>query len=230
MVGTPGLGGGDASLAPHRTTSVARPDACARGALLGASLLDEAAGEYGRARSEVEEALAIAQASGDREREQAALTRLGSLLAALGRQAEGRTRCEEALTLARELGDRNVSSALNNLAAVVFAQNDFAGARVLWEESLSLRRRAGAQLSLANVLLSLAWLEIHDLDYEQAVGYLDEALAIARDAAAPLLTAFERTGANGCERSLAFAMQKVVGSSPIIRSPESPANRGFSVA
>jgi hypothetical protein len=88
----------------------------------------------------------------------------------------------------------------------------------------------GAQLSLANVLLSLAWLEIHDLDYEQAVGYLDEALAIARDAAAPLLTAFERTGANGCERSLAFAMQKVVGSSPIIRSPESPANRGFSVA
>jgi hypothetical protein len=35
---------------------------------------------------------------------------------------------------------------------------------------------------------------------------------------------FERTDANGCERSRAFAMQKVVGSSPIIRS-ESPANR-----
>ena len=30
--------------------------------------------------------------------------------------------------------------------------------------------------------------------------------------------AFERTGANGSERSLALAMQKVVGSSPIIRS------------
>ena len=29
---------------------------------------------------------------------------------------------------------------------------------------------------------------------------------------------FERTGANGSERSPAFAMQKVVGSSPIIRS------------
>jgi hypothetical protein len=35
---------------------------------------------------------------------------------------------------------------------------------------------------------------------------------------------FERTGANGCERSRAFAMQKVVGSSPIIRS-ERPANQ-----
>jgi hypothetical protein len=35
---------------------------------------------------------------------------------------------------------------------------------------------------------------------------------------------FGRTEENGRERSLAFAMQKVVGSSPIIRS-ESPANR-----
>jgi hypothetical protein len=40
----------------------------------------------------------------------------------------------------------------------------------------------------------------------------------------PAIGRFERTGANGCERSLAFAMQKVVGSSPIIRS-ESPCNR-----
>jgi hypothetical protein len=32
---------------------------------------------------------------------------------------------------------------------------------------------------------------------------------------------FERTGANGSERPLAFAMQKVVGSNPIIRSKKS---------
>ena len=35
-------------------------------------------------------------------------------------------------------------------------------------------------------------------------------------------------GANGSERSLAFAMQKVVGSSPIIRSMNPPENGGFS--
>src|SRR5437870_1388435 len=42
---------------------------------------------------------------------------------------------------------------------------------------------------------------------------------------------FERTGANGRARtSLALAMQKVAGSSPIIRFlPKSPAQRGFSV-
>jgi hypothetical protein len=34
----------------------------------------------------------------------------------------------------------------------------------------------------------------------------------------PARARFDRTGANGSERSLAFAMQKVVGSSPIIRS------------
>jgi len=38
---------------------------------------------------------------------------------------------------------------------------------------------------------------------------------------------FERTDANGCERSLAFAMQKVEGSSPFIRSQETPAKAGF---
>jgi hypothetical protein len=38
---------------------------------------------------------------------------------------------------------------------------------------------------------------------------------------------FERTGANRRERSLAFAMQKVEGSSPFIRSQKSPGNRGF---
>jgi hypothetical protein len=40
----------------------------------------------------------------------------------------------------------------------------------------------------------------------------------------------ERTHANGRERSLAFAMQKVVGSSPIIRLDEAPANGGFFVS
>ena len=38
---------------------------------------------------------------------------------------------------------------------------------------------------------------------------------------------FERTGANRRERSPALAMQKVVGSSPIIRSRKSPAQAGF---
>jgi hypothetical protein len=38
---------------------------------------------------------------------------------------------------------------------------------------------------------------------------------------------FERTAANGCERAPAFAMQKIVGSSPIIRS-EIPANEQMS--
>jgi hypothetical protein len=63
-----------------------------------------------------------------------------------------------------------------------------AAARTLWEECLALRRRAEAQLSVANVLLGLGWLTVHQLDYEEAVGSLHEALAIARDAAAPLLT------------------------------------------
>jgi hypothetical protein len=40
----------------------------------------------------------------------------------------------------------------------------------------------------------------------------------------------ERTGANGRERLPAFAMQKVVGSSPIIRSSISPPEGGLLVS
>jgi tetratricopeptide (TPR) repeat protein len=166
-----------------------RPTRARVAALLAASLLDWAAGDYGRADAEGEEALAMARAIGDRELEQGALTWLGSLLAALGREAEGQARCEQGLALARELGDSNVSGALNNLGEVVFAQGDFARARLLWEEGLALNRRAAAPLSIANALRSLSWLAIHERDYEKAIECLDEALAISRDAAAPLLTA-----------------------------------------
>jgi hypothetical protein len=48
---------------------------------------------------------------------------------------------------------------------------------------------------------------------------------------APIETAangsIERTGANGRERPLALAMQKVEGSSPFIRSKEKPRKTGL---
>jgi tetratricopeptide (TPR) repeat protein len=166
-----------------------RPTRARVAALHAASLLDWAAGDYGRADVEGEEALATARAIGDRELEQGALTWLGSLLAALGREAEGRARCEQGLALARELGDSNVSGALNNLGEVVFTQGDIALARQLWEECLAIGRRAEAPLSVANVLRSLSWLAIHEHDHARAIEYLDEALSISRDASAELLTA-----------------------------------------
>jgi hypothetical protein len=54
--------------------------------------------------------------------------------------------------------------------------------------------------------------------------------AFARSGEGAANKPFERTNANGRERLLALAMQKVVGSSPIIRSSRSPRKRGFSVA
>jgi hypothetical protein len=48
-------------------------------------------------------------------------------------------------------------------------------------------------------------------------GVRSGSVAFARSKKIPANSPFERTGANGSERSLALAMQKVVGSSPIIR-------------
>jgi hypothetical protein len=49
-------------------------------------------------------------------------------------------------------------------------------------------------------------------------GVRSGSLAFARPIGNPENKRLERTDANRSERSLAFAMQKVVGSSPIIRS------------
>ena len=50
-----------------------------------------------------------------------------------------------------------------------------------------------------------------------ALGVRSGALPFARPTLFAANRLFERTDAHGCERSRAFAMQKVVGSSPIIR-------------
>ena len=52
-------------------------------------------------------------------------------------------------------------------------------------------------------------------------------LPSARTYEIPFKQAVERTGANGRERCSHFAMQKVVGSSPIIRSPKPAGNSRF---
>jgi hypothetical protein len=49
------------------------------------------------------------------------------------------------------------------------------------------------------------------------IGVRSGSLAFARPIETPKNKRFERTGANRSERSLAFAMQKVEGSSPFIR-------------
>jgi hypothetical protein len=59
------------------------------------------------------------------------------------------------------------------------------------------------------------------------LGVRSGALAFARSAEDPTNKRFERTGANGRERAPALAMQKVVGSSPIIRSRSPPETAGF---
>jgi hypothetical protein len=60
------------------------------------------------------------------------------------------------------------------------------------------------------------------------LGVRSGSVAFASFDGSPANSVLERTGANERERSRAFAMQKVVGSSPIIRSSRGPANRAFS--
>jgi hypothetical protein len=58
-------------------------------------------------------------------------------------------------------------------------------------------------------------------------GVRSGSVTFARLHGSPANKRFERTGANGRERSLALAMQKVEGSSPFIRSSTAPLDGAF---
>jgi hypothetical protein len=55
-----------------------------------------------------------------------------------------------------------------------------------------------------------------------ALGVRSASVPFARPTEAAVNRTFQRTAANGRERSPVLAMQKVVGSSPIIRSRKAP--------
>jgi len=148
-------------------------------ALNSAGSLARRQGDYARAASLLEEALALWRALGDTRGSAGALGNLGLVAHARGEYARAAALHEEALALWRALGDtRGVSVALGNLGRVALRQGDEARALALLEETLRLKHRVGDTRGSAGTLTSLGRIAARRGEYARATGLLEESLAL----------------------------------------------------
>ena len=166
--------------------ALGRPGAQARGparsrGLFNAGQLACWMGHYSEARSYLQEGLAIARETGDRESVAQILQPLGMASYGQGDLGAARRYLEEALELARELGDkRELAAALNAMAQLHRVQDELDVAEGLYEQVVAIARQLGDRESIAVGLLNLAMVSIGHRS-QRAPGLLLEVLDIAAE-------------------------------------------------
>lgn len=129
-----------------------------------------------------EEALALAQQMGDRQKICGLLYALGVMAKLQGDLAGAGERFAEALRLGRELGHvRMVVQALRGAGSVLRDLGDHERARARYEEALGVARELGFKTEIAGLLNHLGELERAEQNYTQAGIHYRQSLAIDRE-------------------------------------------------
>lgn len=140
-------------------------------------------GNYAQALEYGQEYLAATRQLGNREWEGFALSGLGSIYSILGDKAEAIEFYEQALTLAREIGNREQeASELNALGSIYFAiaaQEHHAKIIEFHQQALTIAREIGALWEEYGALSSLSGIYSSLGDYDTALEYAQQAVAIA---------------------------------------------------
>jgi predicted ATPase/DNA-binding SARP family transcriptional activator len=161
------------------------------GALLGAGVLAANLGDYAKARSCYEEALAVARQIDDRDLIGGVTMALGNLERELGAYAVAQRWFEESLAIWSELQDSNhYAAVLGNMALLLQNQGDLGQARRLQEECLTIARDHGVLNALTVALNSLAGIEFRQTHYAQALALLAENLTLQQRLRDPRLLIF----------------------------------------
>ena len=140
-----------------------------------------ARGDYGRARTALERALALSQDDGDEGGAAAALTQLGVLARNRGEYGVATALHDRALAAMRRLGDsRGVAVSLGHLGGLARARGDYDAAWAHHEASLAGWRSLGDRWGTAYALDHLGVLARDRGDLARAAGLHEEALGIRR--------------------------------------------------
>lgn len=138
-------------------------------------------GNFTRARSRLEESLALWRELGDRLGCAYTLARLGTVLKLQGDLVVAHGLLEESVALFREGGDKwGLALALFGLEEVVTSEGDLPSAHSWLQESLALWREVGDTWGLALALGGLGEVMRYQGDYEQAAKFYDESLVLFR--------------------------------------------------
>ena len=150
-------------------------------ALIGASALANAQGDYAEAQALAEESLTLYKKLGDSRGIAGSLSNLAAVAASQGDYVRAQALYEESLTLHKKLGHkRGIAISLSNLGFLARVQGDYACARALLEESLTLHRELGDNQNIAFVLNSLGVVADDQEDYTSAQSLFEESLNLRR--------------------------------------------------
>lgn len=139
-------------------------------------------GEYPVAQGLMEEALALAHASGDLHWAAWVLLHLGVVAGWHGDNSRSEAFTREALELAREHNERLVPLLLNNVGASLENKGDLDGAEALYLESEQLARHQGNTFLVAIAHESLGEVALDRGDAARAARLLRESLRLMRGA------------------------------------------------
>jgi len=171
----------------HRVAveALARPGASdlarCRG-LFDSGQLSYVCGNYGEARRQLDESLAIARRLGNQRSIAAILQPLGMAAFAQGEPAIARACLEEALAMARQRDDpRELAAALNALGQLLLIEGRNAGAAGLFSQALQIAADLGDRESIAVALLNVAMVSLEPESVAACRRQVAEALAIAEE-------------------------------------------------
>jgi tetratricopeptide (TPR) repeat protein len=139
-------------------------------------------GEYGRARTLLEQTLFLAQKIGHPRLEADAMRGLGNVTLTQSDFAEAQTFYERALHICRQIGDRRGEcGVLNNLGALCYHQDDYLRAKTNYEQSLYICREIGDRRTEGALLLNLGLVSTELRNYPEAWAYYKQALSISQE-------------------------------------------------
>jgi predicted ATPase/class 3 adenylate cyclase/Tfp pilus assembly protein PilF len=139
-------------------------------------------GQVDEARVQLEAALKVARALGDRGLQCDVLNELGHLHGYLGALDEARGHYESALAIAQAAGDRRwEGGSLGNLGQLLANQGRLPQAKGYYERAVLIARELGDRNWEGNALCNLGLLHHAERQMDDARNALEAALAIARD-------------------------------------------------
>ena len=142
----------------------------------------EGQGDFSPARTQYDQALALAQAIDDPLLAGMALQNLARNREAQGDLALARRMLEESLTFMQRAGYRQgLGRTLHSLGMVVRTEGEIASASVYFTQSLAEFRALGYRRGAADVLVSLGWIAMNSGQVPEAADRFREALTIYRD-------------------------------------------------